>query len=118
MTRDGFLNSSLKVPTSPAEPRTRVVAPTGILCLTPEVVSVDVPMSEVHGPLMRLIMIFARDIGHREAARHHRSLGASQEKQIWLGGRRSKVVAGERPARDGDIDAIRFAPDVDSLPAG
>ena len=101
---------------SAAESRSRVPAPPGKFCLSPEVIPIDVAVSEVHRALMRLIVVFARYVAcHGKAARDDSSLGASQGKEIWLGGGRTKVVGREGMPADQNVDAISSALDFHRL---
>ena len=73
-------------------------------------------MSEVHGPLVRLIAIFARKVrDHRKAAGDDCSLRASQRREIRLRDGSTKVVTCERTSANQNVDAIPIALDNHGL---
>src|SRR6185295_14437984 len=93
-----------------AERRGRVIAPPWKLGFSPEVEPVDVAVREIHRPLMRLVVVFTRDVAcHRESARHHGALRAAKGEEIRLRGGRIEVIGGKGASPDHDVDVVAIA---------
>jgi len=99
------------------ERRGRVIAPPWKRGFSPEVEPVDVAVREVHGTLMRLVVVFARDGGrHREPARHDRAVRAAKGKEIRFRDRRIKVIRGKGVAPDQHVNVAPVAHQLHRLP--
>src|SRR5271157_8728 len=96
-----------------------MTAPTWKRSLPPEVVAIDVTVGEVHGALVGLVLVLARNVRHHgEAPRDDGPLGAAQGREIGFGHVRIKIVDSERAPADEHFYAICPSIELDGRSEG
>src|SRR3989454_4589808 len=98
------------------ERRGWVIAPPWKRGFSPEVEPVDVAVREVHRTLMRLVVVFTRDVGrHRKPARHDGTVCATKGEEIGFRDRRIKVIRGKGVPSNQHVDVAPLAYQLDRL---